>query len=85
MGSMMQEQRNWQSEWTKRTIAHMEERLQRGEEEVTLQIREFQHIFMELLAAQQRSERLEDVLCSYAKYAFPMSQPPMLFGGDTKS
>ena len=78
--------RNWNTAWIERTIGNMDDLQTRGEEEITLHIREFQHILMQLLAAHQRCDRLEDVLCSYAKYAFPVTQqlinPPAMFGGN---
>jgi hypothetical protein len=85
MSSMMEEQRNWHYDWIKRTIERMEEREQHGEKEVVLQIGEFKHIISSLLAMHQRSDRLEDVLCSYARYAFPVTQSldiPTVFGGN---
>ena len=76
---------NWHYEWIIRTVERMEELKQRGERDVTLHIEEFQRILRELLyAMHQRSDRLEDVLCSYARYAFPVNQkiePPAMFGG----
>ena len=86
LGDMMEQQRNWHYEWIIRTVERMEELKQRGERDVTLHIEEFQRILRELLAMHQRSDRLEDVLCSYARYAFPVNQriePPAIFGGDT--
>ena len=83
--SQMIEERYWRYEWIKRTVERMDELDSRGEQEVTLSIREFQHILMELLAMHQRSDRLEEVLCSYARYAFPVNQkiePPAMFGGE---
>jgi len=78
--------RNWNTAWIERTIGNMDDLQTRGEEEITLHIREFQRILMQLLAAHQRCDRLEDVLCSYAKYAFPVTQqlinPPAMFGGN---
>ena len=86
LGDMMEQQRNWHYEWLIRTMERMEELKQRGERDVTLHIEEFQRILRELLTMHQRSDRLEDVLCSYARYAFPVNQriePPAIFGGDT--
>ena len=82
--SQMIEERDWRYAWIKRTVERMEELKQRGERDVTLHIEEFQRILRELLAMHQRSDRLEDVLCSYARYAFPVTQrivPPQMFGG----
>jgi hypothetical protein len=86
MGSMIEEQRNWHEVWIRRTVERLEEKMKHGDKEVVLQIGEFQRILMELLAMHQRSDRLEGVLCSYARYAFPMTQriePPTMFGGES--
>ena len=88
LGDMMGQQRNWHYEWIIRTVERMEELKQRGEHDVMLHIEEFQRILRELLAMHQRSDRLEDVLCSYARYAFPVNQRielPAMFGGDTNT
>lgn len=86
MEGMMSQDRDWRYEWLRRTVERMDEFEQRGEENITLRTREFQRILMELLAMHQRCNRLEEVLCSYAKYAFPVNhtiQPPAMFGGET--
>jgi hypothetical protein len=80
---MKMEESKWRYTWIEHTVANMEEREREGQEEVTLQIWEFQHILSELLAAHRHSDRLEEVLISYAKYAFPtpLLVPPVMFGG----
>ena len=85
MGTMIKPQ-NWHTEWLRRTIERMDELDKRGEKEVTLYVLEFQRILMELLAMHQRADRLEEVLCSYARYYVLPSQsiePPLMFGGSS--
>lgn len=85
---MLEEQRNWKTAWLERSIERMEERLKKGETEVVLHIEEFQHILAQLLAAHRHSDRLEETLISYARYAFPVPQQlvaPAIFGGGTVS
>lgn len=86
MNSMMDLEKDWKTAWLKRSIERLEERFKRGETEVVLHIEEFQSLLTQLLAAHIHCDRLEEVLWSYAKYAFPVSQvfqvPPLsMFGG----
>jgi hypothetical protein len=74
LGGIRDSTRSFHNDWLVRSLERLDERRQRGDHVVEMQIGELQHLISELIGMHQRCDRLEDMLNHYALYAIPLKE-----------